>query len=254
VPRAQPTEGIGRRHRSSLDDEESRGPIELSEFERYEIEPVPFTTRLPAELVVQLKIRAIRSTIQVLAEHAFTLYLGSRLPPSLLAGREWPEEYPPEPKPDYLDSKLRSFTVRLPRHLLRSSRVHAAEAEVTEQELAVRVFDWYLRMDRIPPKREDVKRSWWGGMVTPGLLIGERFSPHSPETVMKALEILVDRQTMYRENLTRPEGDLGYVGHRDSAQDGSNLTRGHAAPKKRKSRRRTVAGRLATRPTRRSRR
>jgi len=169
----------------------------LSDFERHERELVTLTTRIPKDLFFEMKLRALRSTIQILTEHAYTLYLGGRLPPDLWGGYEWPEEFPAEPKPAYLSSALRGFSVRVPRTLLRWARVFAAEADVSDQELAVRVFDWYVRKGLIPPDRKDVQRDDSGRLVVDEPLIANKFWGYSSEEIMEALDIMVDRHTRF---------------------------------------------------------
>jgi hypothetical protein len=168
---------------------------------------VLFTTRIPRDLFFQLKVRAIRSTLQILTEHAYLLYMGGRLPPRFLVGDgDWPEEYALEPEPEYLSSKLRSFSVRIPRNLLRWARVFAVEAETTDQELAVRVFDWYVRTNRFPPNREDVRRDSRGWLAVADPLIGLEFEGPTTEQVDLALEILVDRHNKYGGRLASAAG------------------------------------------------
>jgi hypothetical protein len=177
-------------------------------------------------LVVQLKIRAIRSTIQILSEHAYTLYLGGRLPPGLLGGYEWPEEYPAEPKPDYLSSKLRGYTVRLPRHILRWARVYAAEAEISEQDLAVKVFDWYVRTNQIPPKREEVRRDSMGKLVVTEPLIALRFVGVDTDKIHEALELLVERHTKFGGPLAKGSSSANdHSEDRDVAEGARNAPR-----------------------------
>jgi hypothetical protein len=140
--------------------------------------------------------------MQVLVEHAYTLYLGGRLPPRLLGGYEWPEEFPPEPRPEYLSSKLRGFTVRMPRHLARWARVYAAEADIPEQELAVRVFDWYVRTNRLPPNRESVPRSDSGHLVVSEPLLALEFEGPTEKQVWRALAILEERHEKFGGTLS----------------------------------------------------
>lgn len=216
--------------REGLDDEDDEiESLPLNEFEKHEKETVQFTTRLPSELAFEIKLRSIRSTAQILAEHAFATYLGSRLPPSLLGGYEWPEEYPEEPKPEYLSSQLKSYSVRLPRHLLRWARVHAAEAEISEQELAVRVFDWYVRTKRIPPNKEDVQRNRNGRLVISETLIGNQFHGYDGEKIMAALDLLVERHEMYGGPLAGdPSAPAKYAAARKRRKRGNSrpTTRG----------------------------
>jgi hypothetical protein len=184
----------------------------IGPFERYENARIPFTTRLPSELVVELKRRAIRSTIQILSEHAFVLYLGSRLPPSLLGGFVWPDEGSIGPDPDYHASKPRGYTVRLPRHLLRWARVFAAEADITDQALAVKIFDWYVRTDRIPPKKEEVQRDVGGDLVITEPLLALRFRRREPAEIVQAIEILRDQWEKFegRANIRTGPHSLPY--------------------------------------------
>lgn len=177
----------------------------LSDYERHERELVTLTTRIPKDLFFELKLRALRSTIQILTEHAYTLYLGGRLPPDLWGGYEWPEEFPAEPKPAYLSSALRGFSVRIPRTLLRWARVFAAEADVSDQELAVRVFDWYVRKGLIPPDRKDLRRDGSGRLLVDEPLIADKFWGYSSEELMEALEIMVDRHTRFGGPLASPQ-------------------------------------------------
>lgn len=177
-----------------------------NEYMHHERELVPVTTRIPSDLFFELKRRALRSTLQVLTEHAYTLYLGGRLPPDLCGGYDWPEDFPTEPKPAYLSSKLRMFSVRLPRSLARWARVYAAEADISDQELATRVFDWYVRKDLIPPKREEVRRNETGRLVFDEPLLADRFWGRSSDEIMEALEIMVQRHSQYGGPLASPTG------------------------------------------------
>lgn len=200
----------------SRDDEEAK-QLEsqdrwLSDFERNERELVTLTTRIPKDLFFEMKLRALRSTIQILSEHAYTLYLGGRLPPDLWGGYEWPEEFPAEPRPAYLSSELRGFSVRIPRTLLRWARVFAAEADISDQELAVRVFDWYVRRRLIPPDRKAVRRNASGRLVVDEPLVADKFWGYSSEQIMEALEIMVARHSRYGGPLANPTGHSSLKG------------------------------------------
>lgn len=153
---------------------------------------VPLTVRIPKELVFELKRRAIRSTNQLLAEHAYLLYLGQRLPKRLIAPFLWPNPYADQPDPAYLKSPLRSLTVRMPRGLLRWARVFEAEEEISDQELALRVFDSYVRGDRYPPNKEDLKRDRYGFLVVAERLGGRPFYEATDEVVKSAFKVLAD--------------------------------------------------------------
>lgn len=174
----------------------------------YGREQVLFTTRIPKDLYFELKVRAIRSTIQILVEHAYLLYLGGRLPPDLLAGADWPEEFPDGPKPVYMNSALRGFSVRLPRVLQRWARTYAVEADISDQELASTVFDWYVRVGIVPPNREDAKWTPQGFLAVPERLIGLKLRRGRSEDLYLALEVLVARHNFYGGSL-KGRGPLG---------------------------------------------
>ena len=200
-------------HRQSRREEDAEVAAAMQrqeDYERHERELVPLTTRIPKDLFFELKLRALRSTIQILTEHAYTLYLGSRLPPDLWAGYEWVEEFSSAPMPAYLSSPLRGFSVRVPRSLLRWARVFAAQADISDQDLGVRVLDWYLRKGLIPPNREEVKRDDRGRLVVDMPLVADQFWGYSNRQIMHALDILVDRHTRFGGPLGSPNGDLTY--------------------------------------------
>ena len=183
---------------------EDTGPAEVwNEFDRHERERVLLTTRIPSELFFRLKQLAIRSTLQILTEHAYTLYLGRRLPPDLWGGYEWPEEFPTNPPSPYLSSKPRLFSARIPRSLLRWSRVWAVQAEMSEQELAVKVFDWYVRKGLIPPPKEVVRRSLLGLLDVGEPLIALRFMRYTPEQIQDAMTIMIERHERYGGSLRK---------------------------------------------------
>jgi hypothetical protein len=168
-----------------------------ADFARREVSLVPLTTRLPVDLVLEIKRRAIVSTIQILAEHAYTLYLGSRLPPDLWGGYEWPEDFPSDPPSPYLSGKVRSFTIRIPRRLLRWSQIYALDAGMTEQELALRVYDWYIRRGLIPPARGDVRRDANGRLHLSEPLLVDRFPLRDSDQILEAFELLAERHTKF---------------------------------------------------------
>lgn len=214
-------------------EDEERGENWLSDFDRHEAELLALTTRIPKDLFLQLKVRALTSTLQILTEHAYTLYLGGRLPPDLWGGYEWPEEFSAEPRPAYLSSPLRGFSVRIPRSLLRWARVFAAEADISEQELAVRVFDWYIRKRLIPPEKKDVRRDDRGRLVVDEPLIADKFWGYSDEQIMQALDIMVDRHSRYGGPLATPSGYSIHnlpVSTRASTSRGKLRKKGHRAP------------------------
>jgi hypothetical protein len=64
------------------------------DFDRHEAEMIPITTRLPSAVHLKLKALALTSSLQILVEHAYTCYMGSRIEPSLLGGYTWPEPSP----------------------------------------------------------------------------------------------------------------------------------------------------------------
>jgi hypothetical protein len=197
----------------------------LSDFDRHEGELVTLTTRIPKDLFFELKLRALRSTVQILTEHAYTLYLGGRLPPDLWGGYEWPEEFPLEPKPAYLSSSLRGFSVRIPRTLLRWARVFAVEADMSDQELAVRVFDWYVRKELIPPDKRDVRREASGRLIVNEPLIANKFWGRSTEQIMEALSIMVDRHSKYGGPLASQPTSLMEEKNRPSPSERVNAKR-----------------------------
>lgn len=106
----------------------------------------------------------------------------------------------------YLDSKPRGFTVRLPRHLLRWMRVYGAESDTSEQALAVRIFDWYLRTGQIPPKKEEVRRDEGGDLVVDEHLVGLKFRRPNRAVVLEALEALRRQRRRFGVRTEEDEG------------------------------------------------
>lgn len=173
---------------------EGTGPTTVyNQLDRYERERVVLTNRIPSELFFRLKQLAIRSTLQILTEHAYTMYLGGRIPPRLWGGYEWPDETSIGPVPSYLLGKRKQFSVRVPRSLNRWAKVFAVEAELTEQELADRVFDWYVRKGLIPPNKEDVRRNTQGQLDVGEPLLAARFEVSDFETLDLACDLLFDQ-------------------------------------------------------------
>ena len=118
-----------------------------------------------------------------------------------------------EPKPAYLSSALRGFSVRIPRTLHRWGRVFSAEADISDQELAVRVFDWYVRRGLIPPDRKDVRRDESGRLVVDGPLIADKFWGYSTKQIMEALDIMVARHTQFGGPLAANPTEVGPSPH-----------------------------------------
>jgi hypothetical protein len=158
---------------------------------------VLLTTRIPEELRIELKIRAIRSTLQILTEHALTLYMGERLPPDLLGGYDWPEDNQTEPEEAGLARKLSAFSVRIPRSTLRRMQIWAVKAEVPEQELVERAFRSYVMKGMIPPKREEARRDEFGRLLVKEPLLADEFEGYTLEQRLSALRILVKRHNQY---------------------------------------------------------
>lgn len=172
--------------------------VRLTSYLRYERELVVFVTRVPSGLFFELKKLVLMTTMQLLVEHAYTLYLGSRLPPDFWGGYEWPEEFPPEPKPAYLATRPRQLSVRMPRWLVRKIKIWALEADITDQELALKVFDWYVRTKRHPPSRAEAQRDRRGRLLVGEPLLADRFEPRtSSRQIMEALDVMVDRHTQF---------------------------------------------------------
>lgn len=178
---------------------EDTGPTTLvSELGRHERERVLHTTRIPSDLFFRLKQLAIRSTLQILTEHAYTLYLGGRVPPDLWGAFGWPDETSVGPAPDYLQSRLRQFSVRIPRSLDRWAKVFAVQAEISDQELAVKVFDWYVRKGFVPPPKEDVRRSLDGLIVVDEPLPGLKFYGYDEEEIVEAIRLIDEQHVKFR--------------------------------------------------------
>lgn len=167
-------------------------------------ELVPLTVRIPRDLKLALKMRALRSTIQLLAEHAYLLYLGRRVPKRFIAPFVWPEEFIKQPEPEYLHTALQSLTVRIPRGLLRWSRVFAAEEELSDQELALRVFDHYVRENKYPPNKEDVRRDRQGFLVVAEQLVGRPFYEPTRPVLRAAFKVLADQAERVNGAITFP--------------------------------------------------
>ncbi|MCI4327714.1 MAG: hypothetical protein L3K16_08820 [Thermoplasmata archaeon] len=116
----------------------------------------------------------------------------------MLGGHVWPDELWDKPLPDYLSSKGRSFTVRLPRYLLTTARVHAAEAGIRDQEMAVRVFDWYLRTGKIPPKKEELTWTDTGTLAVDQQEIPLfEFRGRTTEEILDAFDILREQRKKF---------------------------------------------------------
>ena len=158
---------------------------------------VAYTVRVPDGMWVMLKGRAIRSTLQVLVEHAFLLYLRSRPPPHLLRGQEWHDEIDDLPELEYEAGEMRQIGTRIPKAIVRWAKVFAAEADITDQELALRVFDWYLRTGKVPPKREEVQRTGHGFLKVPDKLIGLELRDISDDQLDRALAVLEENEAAY---------------------------------------------------------
>ena len=81
-------------------------------------------------------------------------------------------------------------------------------SEITDQELAVRVFDWYVRTDRLPPKREDVARDETGLLKVPEHLLAFEFTGPTWEQTTQALDIMVDQHTSFGGPLGSPRAGI----------------------------------------------
>lgn len=139
---------------------------------KHQLEIVAVTTRLPRALHLELKRRALASTLQLLVEHAYWSYMGSRDSPADLGPYTWPE---PErgPKLSALSSgPTISFTARLPRHLLLAARHWAVDGEMSDQELATKVFEWYVGVNLVPPIKGKEERDEQGRLLIDEKLVG----------------------------------------------------------------------------------
>jgi hypothetical protein len=112
-----------------------------------------------------------------------------------MGGYEWLEGYPSSPEPEYLTGERRLYSARIPRSLMRRAKVWAVQAELTAQELAVRVFDWYIRSGHIPPPRENARYDDRGFLEGSEQLSVSQSPRYGAEAVMNAYETLVDRHT-----------------------------------------------------------
>lgn len=156
---------------------------------------VAFTVRVPDGMWAKLKAQAIRSTLQVLVEHALLLYLGGRPPPNALRGQVWEDGTEGLPQGEYEPKTMRQIATRLPKAMVRWAKVYAAEADISDQELAVRAFDWYLRTGKIPPKKEDVERTVLGFLRVPDRLIGLEFRMVADDQLTEVEETVEARLT-----------------------------------------------------------
>ena len=141
--------------------------------------------------------------MQLLMEHALLLYLGGRLPPRLLRGREWPEEQVLDSNPPYLRTELKRFSVRIPRRMARWARVWAAEADISDQALIARVLHWYIQSKKTPPFKKDAKRDISGQLLIWQRLIALEFAD-SRESVVRASMLLTRRRLMFRMRSAEP--------------------------------------------------
>lgn len=158
-------------------------------------ETVAFTVRVPDGMWAKLKAQAIRSTLQVLVEHALLLYLGGRPPPNALRGQLWQDGTEGLLQGEYEPKTMRQIATRLPKAMVRWAKVYAAEADISDQELAVRAFDWYLRTGKIPPKKEDVERTVLGFLRVPDKLIGLEFRMVADDQLPEVEETVEERLT-----------------------------------------------------------
>ncbi|HZY91761.1 MAG TPA: hypothetical protein VFG07_03175 [Thermoplasmata archaeon] len=156
-------------------------------------EQVAYTVRVPDGMWAQLKARAIRSTLQLLVEHALLLYLGGRPPPNALRGLPWNDGTEGLPPGEYEPGEMRQVGIRLPKAMIRWAKVYAAEADISDQELALRVFDWYLRTGKVPPKREEAVRLGTGFLKVPEKLIGLEYRQVADEQLVEAEDIVEER-------------------------------------------------------------
>jgi hypothetical protein len=179
------------------EDEGKGAETEFNRFQRHERERVQFTTRIPRELFFKLKALAIRSNLQILTEHAYTLYIGTRLPPDLWGGYEWYDECSNTPKPEHTSGSTRLFSVRVPRILLRSAQVWAVQAEISDQELATRVFEWYVTIGRVPPPKEDARWDGLGRLQVDGNLVSSRFNRRTSRQIRYALDEIVENHRTF---------------------------------------------------------
>jgi hypothetical protein len=71
----------------------------------------------------------------------------------------------------------------------------------------VRVFDWYVRKNLIPPKREEVRRDPRGMLEVDEPLLAMRFEGRDLEEIREALQIMVDRHSKYGGPLASSQGE-----------------------------------------------
>lgn len=174
--------------------------------------------------------------MQLLMEHALLLYLGGRLPPRLLRGRDWPEERALKPDPPYLRTAPKRFSVRIPRRMARWARVWAAEADISDQALITRALDWYIQTGEAPPFKKDAKRDLTGQLLNWRRLVAFEFTD-SRESVIRASALLL------RRRLSLDRGSAAYIDGKFGGGPGNpphSQGSGETMPRPKDSRRKTT--------------
>jgi hypothetical protein len=150
--------------------------------------------RVPEVLIDGLRKRALGTTLQLVVEHAITLYLGTRLPPDIPVGPFLSGEVDDRYRPAMSRSPPSQLAVRIPKSLLRWVRVYAAEAEITEKELLLRVITWYLSRRESAPTRDQVERDPQGILYVGRPLLALKFQGYTLEKLEEAAKTIMDEQ------------------------------------------------------------
>lgn len=153
-----------------------------AEYETYQRELILVATRIPKPLHQRLKFKALTSTLQILMEHAYRCYLGSRVSPEYLGPFKWPEPALTPELEQLLVGQITSFGVRMPRRLISEARCWAVTAGLTDQEFATKVLLWYAGVDLAPPEKAKVRRDSFGNLLTEERLVANdvRWSVSTP--------------------------------------------------------------------------
>jgi hypothetical protein len=155
---------------------------------------VLFATRVPDSLFKDLRARAIGTTMQLVIEHAITLYLGTRLPPDIAVGPFLRGQVDDRYRPTASVSPSRQLAGRIPKTLLRWVRVYAAEAEITERELILQVIVWYLGRRERAPTPSQVERDPQGILYVGRPLLALKFQGYTFEELEEAAATIMDEQ------------------------------------------------------------
>jgi len=155
-----------------------------------------------------LKRLDIRTTLQVLTEQAHALYLGGQVPPACGAATLGPTGFRPTPNLPTRQANFDNFRFGSLAARSAGPASGGVEAEISDQELAVEVFDWYVRKGLVPQPKETVKRKLTGLLHAPKHLVALEFRGLDDEMIMKALDLAIDPHTRFGGPLGNEDGEL----------------------------------------------